>query len=82
MVSYEEQKQMVETAIKLFPETFGLRAFKGEVFRISKTHSYVSDIVGRNKVILYTDVQGVDGEWRSFAKGTIVELMADLVRLP
>lgn len=60
-----------------FPETFGLRAFPGEKFRVSISASYVSD----GQVMLYTDVWSrARGEWQSFAKGTPAELRAQICK--
>lgn len=64
--------------IDKFPETFGLRAFAGDVFRISHYHSFISC---RSGVQLYTERRQEDGTWRSFAKGTPDELWRELVHL-
>lgn len=68
--------ELILAAKAEFPETFGLRAFRGDVFRISEAASYVT---GR-AVMLYTQ-RLVDGEWRAFAKGSPAELRAQIVRL-
>ena len=66
----------VETAIELFPATFGLRAFPGKVFRISVQSSYPS----QDDVVLYTEVQDGD-KWLSFAKGSVEEMQRNVVPL-
>lgn len=71
MTEYEQ----IEAAAAEFPETFGLKAFPGKVFRISLAASYVSG----GQVLLYTAIQDGD-RWESFAKGTPAELRAQIVR--
>lgn len=68
--------ELILAAKAEFPETFGLRAFRGDVFRISEAASYVTG----KAVMLYTQ-RLVDGEWRAFAKGSPSELRAQVVRL-
>lgn len=71
----------VKLACAMFPETFRLRAYPGETFRVSQRASYVS----RGRVMLYTQRQwmtkeGTPDGWVDFAKGTISELKAQVVR--
>jgi hypothetical protein len=66
---YEEAKKAVAEAIASFPETFELKAFPGETFRIGVRESYVSG----DTVLLYTQ-RLVRGEWLDFAKCAIWEL--------
>ena len=72
------QKAEVGEAIKLFPATFGLRAFPGRVFRIEPEASYWSELEGQP--LLYAFVE-CDGKWLSFAKGTVAELRREMVKL-
>lgn len=68
--------------IATFPAKFGLRAYPGQVFRISEQNSYVNDY---GVVYLYTQVQGdFSGtvSWTDFAKGTPDELQAEIVDIP
>jgi len=70
----------VKLACAMFPETFRLRAYPGETFRVSQRASYVS----RGRVMLYTQRQwmtkeGTPDGWVDFAKGTISELKAQVV---
>lgn len=69
-----EQKAVAD-AIATFPETFGLKAFPGSVFRIGKRESFVS----QGTVMLYTLIQKED-QWLAFAKGTIGELRSQIVK--
>ena len=69
-------KPHVEREAAKFPATFGLRAFPGQVFRISLASSFVSE----GQVILYTEVKRPDG-WVSFCKGTTAELLRNIVKL-
>ena len=76
----------VADAIAQFPAEFGLRAFPGEIFRVSERSSYVSDYPAPDTVYLYTERKSgtnVDGAtlWQSFAKGTPAELRAEVVAL-
>ncbi len=72
----EEQKAIDEAAAKL-PERFGLRAFPDKVFKINRSQSYVSDV--DREVMLYTYVLSDDGEWKAFAKGTVDELLREVI---
>jgi len=84
--------ELILAAKAEFPETFGLRAFHGDVFRISEAASYVvwgpersmqygAAMLHQNgSVMLYTQ-RYVDGEWLAFAKGSPAELRAQIVRL-
>jgi len=71
----DEAKKLVQDAIARFPETFGLRAFPGETFRIGVWESYYS----QEKVLLYTQ-KLTKGEWVDFAKGTEDELRKQIVK--
>jgi hypothetical protein len=70
-------------AIASFPATFGLRAFPGDTFRISRTSSYVNDT---GALMLYTEIKKTDfgnaNDWLSFAKGTPEELRREIVAVP
>lgn len=75
MIGRDEQLKMIEAAKAEFPETFELRVFPGDTFRISSAHSYVND---SGVLMLYTEVLR-SGKWLSFAKGSVRELRAEVV---
>lgn len=76
----------IQAAIKLFPATFGLRAFPGRVFRCSPSSSYITCWGEKGIVMLYTQrlesrqvksgpsCGQYQDEWIDFAKGTVEEL--------
>ena len=69
----------IKAAIALFPDTFGLRGHNG-IFRFSAQSSYTSDWSDTGTVFLYTQVyNAASGEWSDFAKGTISELITEVV---
>jgi len=70
--------ERVNAAINKFPKTFGLRAFPGEVFRISPGASFVN--VANDEVVFYVFRKTNTG-WAGFSKGSIVELRRELVVL-
>ena len=71
-----KQQAILDETIRSFPRVFRLRAYPGEVFRISADSSYFSG----ETLYLYTEVQR--GEtWQSFAKGTIAELRREITAL-
>jgi hypothetical protein len=72
-----EHQKLIDVATATFPETFGLRAFPGKTFRISKGASYVVD-EPQLRVVLYVYVLGDDGRWLAFAKGTPEELRPEV----
>ena len=84
---YAEQERLIDAAVATFPEEFGMRAFPGKRFRISRGSSYWSDgyYMGEPKFPpgphLYVYVEE-DGDWLSFAKGTPTELRREIVPLP
>jgi hypothetical protein len=69
-----EDRRKLEDAIQMFPATFKLRAFPGELFRISRDSSYISE----GKVMLYTQIQK-GNDWLDFDKGTVSELRAEVI---
>lgn len=73
-----EDREKVAQAATSFPARFGLRAFPGDRFKILIEHSFVSD----GKVMLYTGRLMPDGKWASFAKGTVAELLREVVQAP
>jgi hypothetical protein len=77
MKGYNETQAAVERAMAEFPSVFGLRGFPGEIFRISKSYSYFND---SDVLMLYTERKS-KGEWLSFAKGTVSELLVNVVPL-
>lgn len=74
MTTYEKDQQMIADAVKLFPAEFGLSAWPGDRFKISRADSYV--MTGSGTVMLYTAIKGADGMFRAFAKGGVSELLA------
>ena len=69
----------ITEAIQKFPPEFGLRGFPGDTFRISRRHSYVSDL---DRIpMLYVELKGDHDEWFSFAKGSVEELLAQVTPL-
>jgi hypothetical protein len=68
----------IAAEIANFPPTFGLRAYPGDVFRISRTASYFSDYPALGTLYLYTQVRRGD-QWLDFCKGTSAELRAQIV---
>lgn len=83
MISNSDERKLFLEVKARFPETFGLRGFPGEVFRISDSSSYfngpVFGPIENKALILYTE-RVYQGEWRDFAKGTESELRAQLVK--
>jgi hypothetical protein len=73
----EEGKRALAAAIAEFPAEFGLRAFPGRVFRISKSASYVNDA---GELVLYAALKA-DAYWQDFAKVTPAELRSQVVPL-
>ena len=69
-------QEKVDEVIARFPETFGIRAFPGKVFSISRFNSYWN---GR-EVMLYTQRKEGDN-WLDFCKGTERELSVQIVKL-
>ena len=70
-------RHAITSVIARFPTQFGLRAFPGDRFRISRRSSFVDD---SGHVKLYTQ-RLVNGEWLDFAKGTEAELRKQVVPL-
>lgn len=74
-MSYREEKEQIEKAVKEFPAEFGLRAFPGKKFRVCPGASYWSE----GQPMLVVQVWR-DEKWLDFSKGTPYEL-ANEVRL-
>jgi hypothetical protein len=77
-----ELAKRVVAAVKRFPATFGLRAFPGDVFRVSERVSYGSG----GAPMLYTQRRmGIsptgDADWIDFCKGREGELRAQIVKV-
>ena len=70
----EAEAAVIEAASQ-FPETFRLRAYGAETFRIHAGISYVS----AGRVVLYTQRLAAGDEWLDFAKGSPAELRAQVV---
>lgn len=66
----------LDSIICQFPPEFGLRAFPGKRFCISRTASYISD--NGDSVVLYVFVKQGD-QWLSFAKGSPEELRREVI---
>lgn len=65
-----------------FGRVFGLRAFPGDRFSISRTHSYVTDSqLGAQPVIYVYRWNDKEEWWQSFAKGTVDECLRTFVRV-
>ena len=79
MNHYESQVKTVKDAVARYPDTFGLRNFPGDTFKIEAGASYYSDMYG---VMLYTYRQTEPGRWAAFAKGTPEELLGQVVPAP
>lgn len=79
MGSDKEQK-IVDETIKQFPESFGLRAFPGQRFRLSRSASYFRGPGEAVGLMLYTEVLKENGQWSDFCKGTIEELRRNIVQ--
>jgi hypothetical protein len=73
--------EIIKDAMSRFPETFGLRAFPGETFRISEGASYLSQWGKAESLQLYTQRLCEDGVWKDFAKGDEAELRRNVVKL-
>ena len=69
-LTYQERQDAITEAAAKFPETFGLRGFPGDRFRVSRAASHFAF----GGVVLYTQMKCDDGVWRDFAKGTPAEL--------
>lgn len=81
MSRWDEEKKLVADAIAGFPAEFGLKAWPGDLFAISRSKSYVN---GVGEIMLVTMVRRVDEgrtEWRDFAKATPGELRAQMKAL-
>lgn len=66
----------IKEAFSKFPATFGLRGYPGDLFRCSEQSSYINDY---GKVTIYTERQAKDGTWQAFAKGSVAELLREVV---
>lgn len=69
--------ELIKAASEFFGDTFGLKAFPEDTFRIQRAASYVAHGM-RPRIMLYVYRQ-VDGDWLAFAKGTVVELLGQAV---
>ena len=77
-LTWQEQQQAIEEAVKRFPDEFGLRSFPGEKFKIASGACYFDG----DQIMLYTYRWcGGTQEWRAFAKGTEKELRSNIVAL-
>jgi len=71
-----EADAALDAACAKFPVQFELRAFRGGTFRVSREASYVS----QGQIQVYTEALQDDGKWVDFAKGTVAELLAEIVQ--
>lgn len=71
-MNYLQQQDAIADAADEFPSEFGLSAWPGERFKISRGDSYHSG----SQVMLYTHIRKADGTWEAFCKGTVAELKA------
>lgn len=67
----------LDAACALFPATFGLRAFRGETFRVSRSLSFVS----QGQIQVYVQRLAAPGQWNDFTRGTVRELRAQITKL-
>tara|TARA_Y100000389_G_scaffold201608_2_gene244764 strand:- start:7457 stop:7735 length:279 start_codon:yes stop_codon:yes gene_type:complete len=66
-----------------FGRVFGLRAFPGDRFSISRTHSYVTGPRLGAQPIIYVYRWNDKGEWwQSFSKGDVDECLRTFVVVP
>jgi hypothetical protein len=79
VMDWKEKEKAVDDAMELFPETFGLRAFPGDTFKISRASSFWSDL--EECPMLYTYIRKGD-QWLCFAKGSPAELRREIVKDP
>lgn len=69
-----KKTDLVQNTIDSFPPVFGLRAFPGVVFRLSRTHSRLVD----GRVMLYTESKR-EAWWCLHTRGTESELRRQLI---
>lgn len=82
-----EANEAIDKAIASFPETFGLRGFPGDTFKIDRRDSFVS----QGRILLYTHKLMSDDSllskeagkrvWSAFSKGSIEELRREVVNV-
>lgn len=77
MMDPKEKEKIVRAAAREFPAVFHLRGTTDKLFRISIQSSYVND---SGQVMLYTEIQS-NGQWLSYAKGSVSELRNAIVRV-
>lgn len=91
MTTYEQEAEAVRAAAAAFPATFGLRAFRGEVFRINARESFYSE----GEVQLVVDVLVTassprttparmgkpEGTWMNFGRNTPAHVRQEMVTL-
>lgn len=77
-LTYDEEQAAVRRVCDSFPATFGLRAFPGDLFRVSRRASYYS----KPEVQVYTQIWSEGDVWLDFAKGTEQELRRELMPAP
>ncbi len=81
-MTWQEEQDVIKAAASEFPETFGMRAWPGEIFRINERSSYVQRFTNGKEVIqLVTQrLTTVDGQhkWLDFGKGQPGEIKVEL----
>jgi hypothetical protein len=80
LFSYAEHKAMLTAEIAKFPALFGLAAFPGELFRVSRTASYFRNMEA-SVPTLYTERLTAHG-WSDHAKGTPSEVRQQMTPAP
>lgn len=68
-----EADALIKKTCELFPETFALKNFPNETFRVSQSSSYMSG----GHVMIYIE-RRVGNEWLAFSKGTFTELNREI----
>jgi hypothetical protein len=66
-LSCTEQQQAIQKLINSFPETFGLKAYPEQTFRLSPRASFFND---KDQIMLYVQVKDYGNQWLDFAKDT------------
>ena len=73
-------RQIIHDLEQKYGEVFGLRAFPGDRFKISKGASYVTFYDGVLRFMIYV-YRLDDDKWEAFSKGTPTECRRNFVRL-
>ena len=68
-MDYQAEKALIKAVIGKYPDTFGLRSYQGDTFKICPRDSYHNDHA--LQVVIHRLEQG---EWKSFTRCTEAEL--------